>query len=108
MSIEELDVKRKNLRDIIDKTAAQKAEYKETVKAVRKKRRQRSRRKRREQIETILESGKGPKQIYKLNRKKTRISKMKNKDGETTSNREEILNICSEFYQELYSSHRTI
>ncbi len=52
------------------------------------------------QIESILESGKGPKQILKVNSKKTRISKMKTKDGTTTSNREEILNICAEFYQQ--------
>ena len=30
---------------------------------------------------------------------------MKTKDGTTTSKREEILNICAEFYQELYSSN---
>ncbi|XP_072048653.1 uncharacterized protein [Amphiura filiformis] len=105
IEIEELDIKRKILREIIDKTTTQKVEYKETVKEVRKKRRQRSRRKRREQIESILESGKGPKQISKMNSKKTRISQMKDKNGIPTSSREEILNICAEFYQDLYSSH---
>ena len=96
IEIEELDMKRKKLREITNKTDAQKIDYQETVKLVRKKRRQRKRRKKREQIESILEIGKGPKQILKVNSNKTRISNMKTK---------EILNICAEFYQELYGSN---
>jgi hypothetical protein len=104
VEIEDLDMERKRLREIIDKTTTQKTEYKEIVKTVRKKRRQRSRRKRREQIETILESGKGPKQINKMNSTKTRITKLKKTDGSITSNREEMLDVCAEFYQDLYNS----
>ena len=48
--------------------------------------------------------GKGPKEINKKSRKKARIQKLRKKDGSLTSNREEILKICSDFYQELYNS----
>ena len=47
--------------------------------------------------------GKGPKEINKKSRKKARIQKLRKKDGSLTSNREEILKICSDFYQELYN-----
>ena len=60
------------------------------------------RRERNKRIETILESDKGPKQITKLDSKKTRIGQMRRKDGTTV--REEILDVCAEFYQDLYSS----
>ena len=102
--IDELDTKRKKLKITANKTTQQNKDYQDTVKLVRKKRRQRSRRKEREQIESILESGRGPKQIQKLNSKKTRIRQMKKKDGTSTTNRGEVLNVCAEFYQELYSS----
>ena len=55
--IETLDRKRKELREIQDKTKFQKiehVEYAELVKTVRKKMRQRSRKRKREQIESIL------------------------------------------------------
>ena len=42
-------------------------------------------------IEAILESGKGAKQINKMNSSKTRITQLKKKDGSTTSDREEML-----------------
>ena len=102
--IEQLDRKRKELREIQDKTKIQKVEYAELVKTVRKKRRQRSRRKRKEKIESILRSGRGAQHINKLNRKKTRMHQMKQKDGTITNDRQEILDVCSDFYQELYSS----
>ena len=102
--IEQLDRKRKELREIRDKTKIQKVEYAELVKTVRKKRRQRSRRKRKEKIESILRSGRGAQHINKLNRKKTRMHQMKQKDGTITNDRQEILDVCSDFYQELYSS----
>lgn len=102
--IENLDMKRKKLREIQDKTPIQKVEYTELVKTVRKKRRQRSRRKRKEQVESILASGRGPKHITKLNTKKTRMHQMKQKDGTITSDRTEILKVCSDFYQDLYKS----
>ena len=104
LEIEELDMERKRLRDIADKTAAQKAEYKEIVKTVRKRRRQRCRRKKRAQIENILKNGKGAKEINKMCRTKTRMTKLKKKDGTVTSNRKEMLDICAEFYKDLYSS----
>ncbi len=105
--IEELDKKRKELKEIENKSTAQRIEYTEIVKTVRKMRRTRSRKRRREQIETILESGKGPKQITKLNSKKTRINQMRKKDGNLTTDRKEILNICADFYQDLYNSTKT-
>ena len=102
--IETLDRKRKELREIQDKTKFQKIEYAELVKTVRKKRRQRSRKRKEEQIESILKSGRGAQHINKLNRKKTRVHQMKQKDSTITNDRQEILDICSDFYQELYSS----
>ena len=62
------------------------------------------RRERNKRIETILKSDKGPKQITKLDSKKTRIGQMRRKDGTTV--REEILDVCAEFYQDLYSSKK--
>ena len=104
IAIETLDRKRKELREIQDKTTSQKIEYTELVKTVRKKRRQRSRKKREEQIKSILTSGRGAQHINKLSRKKTRMHQMKQKDGNITNDRQEILNVCADFYQELYSS----
>lgn len=102
--IEELDKRRKVLREIEAKTTAEKIEYSETVKTVRKRRRQRMRRRKRDSILQILESGRGPKSVMKLKCKKTRITQLKHKDGSLASDRSEILGICSDFYQELYSS----
>lgn len=104
--IEDLDGQRKKLREVENKSPQQRIKYTEIVKTVRKKRRERSRRRRKEQIEIILESGRGPKQITKMNNKKTRISQMKQKDGTITTDREEILTVCAEFYQDLYSSKK--
>ncbi|XP_072046347.1 uncharacterized protein [Amphiura filiformis] len=101
---EELDKKRKELREVEDKSPKQKIEYSQLVKTVRKKRRERSRKRKKQQIESILESGKGPKQITKMNSKKTRICQMRQKNGSITTDREESLNVCTEFYQDLYSS----
>ena len=36
--------------------------------------------------------------------KKSRMSKLKQKDGNITSDRSELLEICADFYQELYGS----
>ena len=93
--IETLDRKRKELREIQDKTKFQKIEYAELVKTVRKKRRQRSRKRKREQIESIFKSGRGAQHINKLKRKKTRMHQMKQKDDTITNDRQEILNVCS-------------
>jgi len=102
--IAELDTKRKKLRDKTDKSDREKAEYADLVKTTRKMRRQRSRKRRDEQIKKVLEAGRGPKEIAKNSRKKSRIQQLRNQDGLLTSNREEILEICSTFYQDLYSS----
>ena len=102
--IEDLDRRRKALRKLMTKTTAEKVEYTETVKTVKKKRRQRNRRRKFQQIQTMLEKGKGLKQITKMECKKTRISQLKQADGTLTADRAEILNICSDFYQDLYNS----
>jgi endonuclease/exonuclease/phosphatase family metal-dependent hydrolase len=94
-SIENLDKRRKQLREITTKTKAQKIEYAEIVKTVRKKRRQRTRKRNHTRILGILESGRGPKTVMKQSRKKTRISKLKHKDGNVTSSRSENTgNLC--------------
>ena len=72
---------------------------------MKKKRRARARRKRNEHIEKILENGRGPKEVFKTSKKKV-INEMKNGKGETVTNREEILKVCAQFYQELYSSQK--
>ena len=67
-------------------------------------RKQINRKRQEKQIQKILETGRGPKEINKISRKKTRIQKLRKEDGTLTSNREEVLKICSDFYQDLYSS----
>ena len=82
MLIGELDKKRKLLREIEDKSPQQKQEHSEVVETVKKKKRRENQKEKKGQIETTLESGKGPKQITKMNSKKT--SKMKGKGGNIT------------------------
>ena len=100
--IEALDKKRKELREIQNKSTSQKVEYAELVKTVRKKRRQRSRKKRDRKIKTILKSGKGGRHINKMNRKKTRMHQLKKDDGTIANDRQDILDVCADFYQKLY------
>ena len=102
--IEELDQRRKEIRLKESKTTTEKVEYAEIVKLVKKKRRQRNRRKTSKLILETLESGRGPKTIQKMASKKSRMSKLKKKDGNITSDRSELLEICADFYQELYGS----
>ena len=64
--------------------------------------RERNRRKRKELITTILEKGKGPREIGKKGCRK-KITSMLKENGETTNEREEILSICSDFYKKLYA-----
>ena len=64
-----------------------------------KKQRQRNRRKTSKLILETLESGRGPKTIQKMASKKSRMSKLKQKDGNITSDRSELLEICADFYQ---------
>ena len=59
---------------------------------------ERNRRKRKEFITTILEKGKGPREIGKKGCRKKIISMLK-ENGETTNEIEEILSICSDFYK---------
>ena len=100
--IENLDKKRKELRQKTNKTLKDKVEYSELNKLVKKKRRTRARRKRKELILETLEARKGPRQINK-HRNKQMILSMRKESGEITTNREEILKICANFYKSLYT-----
>ena len=100
--IENLDKKRKELRQKTNKTLKDKVEYAELNKLVKKKLRTRARRKRKELILETLEARKGPRQINK-HRNKQMIMSMRKESGEITTNREEILKICANFYKSLYT-----
>ena len=100
--IENLDKKRKELRQKTNKTLKDKVEYAELNKLVKKKRRTRARRKRKELILETLEARKGPRQINK-HRNKQMIMSMRKESGEITTNREKILKICANFYKLLYT-----
>ena len=64
--------------------------------------RERNRRKRKVLITTILEKGKGPREIGKNGCTK-KITSMLKENAETTNEREGILSICSVFYKKLYA-----
>ena len=98
--IENLDKKRKELRP--KKILKDKLEYAKPNKLVKEKRRTRARRKRKELLLEILEARKGPRQINK-HRNKQMITRMRKESGEITSDREEILKICANFYKSLYT-----
>ena len=100
--IENLDKKRKELRQKTNKTLKDKVEYAELNKLVKKKRRTRARRKRKELILETLEARKGPRQINK-HRNKQMIMSMRKESGEITTDREEILKTCANFYKSLYT-----
>ena len=102
MRIEEIDKKRKELHKKENKTKDDKIEYLELNKTVKKMKRERNRRKRKELTTTILEKGKGPREIAKKGCRKKTTSMLK-ENGETTTEREEILSICSYFYKKLYA-----
>ena len=68
--IENLDKKRKELRQKTNRTLKDKVEYAEVNKLAKKKRRTRARRKRKELILETLEARKGPRQINKHRKKK--------------------------------------
>ena len=97
--IEEIDKKRKELHKKENKTKEEKIEYSELDKTVKKMKRERNRRKRKELMTTILEKGKGPREIGKKGCRK----KITSENGETTNEREVILSICSDFYKKLYT-----
>jgi len=103
IEIRKLEEKRKKLRNKVNKTNIEKIEYAEVKKTVKKKRRQRARQRRKTHLESILEKGKGPKEVFKSCHKKV-INEMKKENGESATNREDILKVCADFYQELYSS----
>ena len=90
IEIRELDDRRKKLRNKDNKSTIENIEYAELKKTVKKKRRTRARRKRKEHIEKILESGRGPKEVFKTSKKKV-INEMKNEKGEVVTSREEVL-----------------
>ena len=100
--IEEIDKKRKELHKKENKTKEEKIEYSELDKTVKKMKRERNRKKRKELITTILEKGKGPREISQKGCRK-KITSMLKENGETTNEREEILSICSDFYEKLYA-----
>ena len=92
--IENLDKKKKELRQKTNRALKDKVEYAEVNKLVKKKRRTRARarRKRKELILETLEARKGPRQINK-HRNKQMIMSMRKESGEITTNREEILKL---------------
>ena len=90
--IENLDKKRKELRQKTNKTLKDKVEYAELNKLVKKKRRTRARRKRKELILETLEARKGPRQINK-HRNKQMIMSMRKESGEITTNRRNTKNM---------------
>ena len=100
--IEDLDKKRKELRQKTNKTLKDKVKYAEPNTSVKKKHRTRAWRKRKELILKKLEARKGPRQINKHINKQM-IMSMRKESGEITSDREEILKICAHFYKSLYT-----
>ena len=78
-------------------------EYTRLNETANKKLRQRSRKKRTDHVETVLQSGRGPKHIYK-GRLKKKISEVNNEENEVLTDGNEILKICARFYTEMYSS----
>ncbi|GFS21018.1 cortactin-binding protein 2 [Elysia marginata] len=98
--IDQLERKRKELRRKENKTIRDKNELNETNKMVKKLRRKRARRKRKEFVTNILEQKKRHKGIYKHGNKK-KIYCMKSEDGKNTTEGEEILQICKQFYENL-------
>ena len=99
----QLEDGRKELRKKENGSQREKVVYTVLNKTVKKKRRQRSRKKRRDHVETVLQSGRGPKHIYKGGPKK-KMCEMKNKENEVQTDRNEILKVRARFYTELYSS----
>ena len=98
--MENLDKKRKELRQKTNKTLRDKVKYAELNKLVKKKRRTKARRKRKELILETLEARKGPRQINK-HRNKQMIMSTRKESGEITADREEILKICANFYKSI-------
>ncbi|GFN98861.1 hypothetical protein PoB_002536700 [Plakobranchus ocellatus] len=101
MEIERLDEKRKTPKKKEGKRTAKKIEYTELNKLVKKKRRTRKRRKRKEEIEEIIVNGRGPKEAYKGGARKIVFCMIK-ENGESTTDRDEIITICQTFYRKLY------
>ena len=99
---ESLDKKRKELRQKANSTLKDKAECAELKKLVKKKPRTRARRKRKELTQETLEARKDPRQINK-HRNKQIIMSTRKESEEITSEREEILKICTGVYKPLYS-----
>ena len=83
------------------KTPQEKIEYTELNKLVKKMRGTKARRKRNEHIQKVLESGKVPRSANKKGTEK-KIYCINRSNGETATDREEILSICADFYQKLY------
>ena len=101
--IKQVEDRRKELRKKEDRSQREKIEYTELNKTVKKKRRQRSRKKRTDHVETILQSGRGPKHICNGGPKK-KICEMKNEENKIQTDGNEIIKISTCFYTELYCS----
>ena len=101
---ENLDKKRNELRPKKNpnKTLKDKVEYAELNELVKKKGRTRARRKITELILETLEARQDPRPINKHRNKQMTMS-MRKESGEITSDREEILIICANFYKSLYT-----
>ena len=96
--IESLDKQRKDLRQQTNNALKDEVEYAELNKLVKKKRRTRAWKKRNELIQEALEARNGPRQINK-HRNKQMIMSVRKESGEITSDREEILEMCADFYK---------
>ena len=79
--INQLDEKRKTLRNKTIRTEKEKLEYAELRKTVKKTRSMRARRKRKEHIKIILTPRKGPSEALKSNHKKI-IGELRTEDNE--------------------------
>ena len=101
-NIKKWDEERKMLRNKSDRTDDEKVRLAWLHKTVRSKRRRRARKKKTELILRLLEKGKGPKALDR-SKAKSKISGMKDKNGVVTHVREEIIEICADFYKDLYS-----
>ena len=105
--IDDLEQERKALRQTTSMSDTEKTRYNVLHKEVRERRRKRARRRKIANVIRLVEKGKGIKHEIQ-EKKKKKISAMRSKDGTITSERGEILNICADFYQDLYSSKKQI
>lgn len=94
----------KKRREIIrDRTARNNIEYTELCKSIRKKMRQDLREYKTKRIKDALETGRGlKKSAAPGDGSKALIQALKEKDGSITTDRDQVVERCAEFYQALY------